>query len=148
MATNENACKERKKWKRASEARKFCAAHRLHVKDGGLGDDHGPVSGVALQLGFGSLCRELPGRVVVGLWHGHEPVLPHELAKILQNHFGNLTRADAKKEVWVWVWSRRAHRDAVVCHSAPAALADGGRVLQGGAVAVEHVQKDLAAVAA
>lgn len=43
---------------------------------------------------------------------------------------------------------RWAYRDAVVCHSAAAALADGGRVLQGGAVAVEHVQEDLAPVAA
>lgn len=43
---------------------------------------------------------------------------------------------------------RWAYRDAVVCHSAAAALADGGRVLQGGAVAVEHVQEDLAPMAA
>lgn len=41
-----------------------------------------------------------------------------------------------------------AYGDAVVCHSASAALADGGRVLQGGAVAVEHMQEDLASVAA
>lgn len=40
------------------------------------------------------------------------------------------------------------HGDAVVGHPAPAALADGGRVLQGGAGAVEHVQEDLPAVAA
>jgi len=32
-------------------------AHRLHVEDGGLGDDHWPVSGVTLQLSFGPLNR-------------------------------------------------------------------------------------------
>lgn len=42
-----------------------------------------------------------------------------------------------------WTYS-----DAVVGHSASTALADGGRVLQGGAVAVEHVQEDLSPVAA
>lgn len=68
----------------AREAPNHTAAHRLHVKDGGLGDDHWPVSGVTLQLGFGPLCRKLPRRVVVGLGHGHEPVLPHELPKILK----------------------------------------------------------------
>lgn len=40
------------------------------------------------------------------------------------------------------------HSDAVVCHSASTALADGGRVLQDGTVAIEHVQEDLASVAA
>lgn len=54
-------------------------------------------------------------------------------------------RTDAKRGVGVL---RRTHRDAVVCHSAPAALADRGRVLQGGAVAVEHVEEDLAPMAA
>ena len=38
--------------------------------------------------------------------------------------------------------------DAVVGDAPAAALADGGRVLQGGAGAVEHVQEDLPAVAA
>lgn len=33
----------------------LCVTHCLHVEDGGLGDDHGPVSSVALQLGFGPL---------------------------------------------------------------------------------------------
>lgn len=50
---------------------------------------------------------------------------------------------DAKKLSIRWTY-----RDAVVCHSAAAAFADRGRVLQGGAVAVEHVQEDLAPVAA
>lgn len=68
----------------AREAPNHSAAHRLHVEDGGLGDDHGPVSGVALQLGFGPLSWELPRRVVAGLRDGHEPVLPHELAEILE----------------------------------------------------------------
>ena len=45
-------------------------------------------------------------------------------------------RIGAKRGVGVL---RGTHRDAVVCHSAPTALADRGRVLQGGAVAVEHV---------
>lgn len=40
------------------------------------------------------------------------------------------------------------HGDAVICHSASAALADRGRVLQDGTVAVEHVQEDLSTVAA
>lgn len=107
VAKNEKACK-RNYWKSSSKASKFCdnvetgsaecvtlsvraheapnhtVAHRLHVKDGGLGDDHWPVSGVTLQLGFGPLYRKLPRRIVVGLWHGHEPVLPHELTKILK----------------------------------------------------------------
>lgn len=49
---------------------------------------------------------------------------------------------------WNTVGVRWTYRDTVVCHSAPTALADGGRVLQGGAVAVEHMQEDLAPVAA
>lgn len=40
------------------------------------------------------------------------------------------------------------HCDPVVCDPAPAALADGGRVLQRGAVAVENMEEDLAPVAA
>lgn len=68
----------------AREAPNHSAAHRLHVEDGGLGDDHWPVSGVALQLGFGPLRWKLPRRVVAGLRDGHEPVLPHELAEILE----------------------------------------------------------------
>lgn len=40
------------------------------------------------------------------------------------------------------------HGDAVVRHPASAPLADRGRVLQGGAGAIEHVQKDLPAMAA
>lgn len=40
------------------------------------------------------------------------------------------------------------HGDAVIGHSASTALADGGRVLQDGTVAVEHVQEDLSSVAA
>lgn len=40
------------------------------------------------------------------------------------------------------------HCDAVVSHSASAALADGGRVFKGGAVAVEHMQEDLTTMAA
>lgn len=40
------------------------------------------------------------------------------------------------------------HGDAVIGHSASAALADGGRVLQDGTVTVEHVQEDLSSVAA
>lgn len=41
-----------------------------------------------------------------------------------------------------------AHRDAVIRDSTATSLADGRRVLQSGACAVEYVQKDLPAVAA
>ena len=72
------------------------ATHGLHVKDGGLGDDHWPVPSVTLQLRLGPLAWQLARRVVGSLWHGSQTVLPHEFSKVLsetrwsnnQNHFG------------------------------------------------------------
>lgn len=59
-------------------------SHRLHVQDGGLGDDHRPVPRVTFQLGFGSLGRHFPSRVKRGLGEGCESVLSHKLTKILK----------------------------------------------------------------
>ena len=60
--------------------------YRLHVEDGGLGDDHGPVAGVALQLGLGPVGGEPPPGVGRRLCDRSQPVLPHELPKVLRNH--------------------------------------------------------------
>lgn len=62
-----------------------CPAHRLHVEDGGLGDDHWPIASVTLQLGFGPLRRGLPSSLSVwGLWDRSQTILPHELSEVLQ----------------------------------------------------------------
>ena len=61
----------------------LCVSYRLHVEDGGLGDDHGPVAGVALQLGLGPVGGEPPPEVGGRLCDRSEPVLPHELPKVL-----------------------------------------------------------------
>lgn len=59
-------------------------SYRLHVQDGGLGDDHRPVPRVTLQLCFGSLGRRLARWIKGGLGEGCKSVLSHKLAKILK----------------------------------------------------------------
>lgn len=61
------------------------SAYCLHVEDGGLGDDHRPVSSVPLQLGFGSLGRQFPRRIQRRFREGCESVLPHEFTKVLRH---------------------------------------------------------------
>lgn len=60
------------------------ASHRLHVQDGGLGDDHRPVPSVTFQLCFGSLGRRFPRWVKRGFGEGCESILSHKLTKILK----------------------------------------------------------------
>lgn len=59
-------------------------SHRLHVQDGGLGDDHRPVPRVTFQLCFGSLGWRFPRWVKRGFGEGCESVLSHKLTKILK----------------------------------------------------------------
>lgn len=60
------------------------SSYRLHVQDGGLGDDHRPVARVTLKLCFGSFGRRFARRIQGGLGEGCKSVLSHKLAKILR----------------------------------------------------------------
>lgn len=74
-------------WLYSLRSRRRRGSHRLHVQDGGLGDDHRPVPRVTFQLCFGSLGRHFPRWVKRGFGEGCESVLSHKLTKILKDFF-------------------------------------------------------------
>lgn len=59
--------------------------HCLHIENSGLGNNHRPVTCVSLQLCFRPLERRSSCRVHQHMWKCSEAILPHKLAKILQN---------------------------------------------------------------